>query len=487
MAMTQREVNAKRKLIRHLNEQGYPKYARLLDKLDVKLLDRDSDDIAYIIASKATMYLNPGINIDQASTIVRHEILHQYLEHQIRMDKLIQQDKAKYGSIPHSLYNTAADYEISNRGYTDADKAIARSILFKDKVVSGLVTEIDHPDWVNKSFEEMLDLLMADTEAIKQAAMNDLNRTDDPEQQEQTLDKQQSQAQQLSSAAQQKEKEAESESEKQDAQDAQEQAQAIQNAVKQTQDELNKSKGAAQQDFPTEEAQETAEEIQARVKEYQKALKDLKKDIFKETDEAKEKEKVAKAAKDLQKYRSNPLNIFANSLKSFIKNEVDRVTVQTWTRPHKTYTDSGIMHKGIARQFQKNIPSINVYFDLSGSFSNFTEKIDASKRALSSINQYERQGYIKVNLYYVTDTVYSSVEDATKKTWGADGYEILRHVHATKPWNVVVITDSDAWVDSGRVIEIPGAAWFVYFENEANLQDYIIGKKLNKVLFIEDF
>ena len=50
MAMTQREVNAKRKLIRHLNEQGYPKYARLLDKLDVKLLDRDSDDIAYIIA-----------------------------------------------------------------------------------------------------------------------------------------------------------------------------------------------------------------------------------------------------------------------------------------------------------------------------------------------------------------------------------------------------------------------------------------------------
>ena len=146
MAMTQREVNAKRKLIRHLNEQGYPKYARLLDKLDVKLLDRDSDDIAYIIASKATMYLNPGINIDQASTIVRHEILHQYLEHQIRMDKLIQQDKAKYGSIPHSLYNTAADYEISNKGYTDADKAIARSILFKGKVVSGLVTEIDHPD-----------------------------------------------------------------------------------------------------------------------------------------------------------------------------------------------------------------------------------------------------------------------------------------------------------------------------------------------------
>ena len=35
----------------------------------------------------------------------------------------------------------------------------------------------------------MLDLLMADTEAIKQAAMNDLNRTDDPEQQEQTLRK----------------------------------------------------------------------------------------------------------------------------------------------------------------------------------------------------------------------------------------------------------------------------------------------------------
>jgi len=147
MKMSKLEQAAKNQIIDILNKQGYPTYSKLLDKLDVKLIDteKDPDSIAYLDTRTATIYLNPDLTIQQISTIVRHEILHEYLTHMIRSEKFKQSDP-KYKNIPHELVNIAADYEISNKGYTDADKSIARGIVIKDKILQGLVTEDEHPD-----------------------------------------------------------------------------------------------------------------------------------------------------------------------------------------------------------------------------------------------------------------------------------------------------------------------------------------------------
>ena len=59
----------------------------------------------------------------------------------------------------HDLSNIAADFEISNRGYTDADKRNVRKIKLGDQILRGLVTEDEYPDWEDKTYEEMYDEL----------------------------------------------------------------------------------------------------------------------------------------------------------------------------------------------------------------------------------------------------------------------------------------------------------------------------------------
>ena len=73
-----------------------------------------------------------------------------------------------------NIVNIAADYEISNRGYTEKDKDIARSIILKDQILRGLVTEDEHADWVNKTFEEMLAELIKTQQQDMQNVMSDL-------------------------------------------------------------------------------------------------------------------------------------------------------------------------------------------------------------------------------------------------------------------------------------------------------------------------
>ena len=56
-------------------------------------------------------------------------------------------------------FNLAGDFEISNRGYTDEDKQTVRHLIINGNMVSGFVTEDDHPDWFDWSIEDMYDAL----------------------------------------------------------------------------------------------------------------------------------------------------------------------------------------------------------------------------------------------------------------------------------------------------------------------------------------
>ena len=90
MSITKRN-DAKNQIIDILNEQGYPSYSKLVSLFDIYLTD-NPDVIGYMIPGKAKIVLNAGLNIDQVSTIVRHEILHEYLTHMARAEKFKQSD-----------------------------------------------------------------------------------------------------------------------------------------------------------------------------------------------------------------------------------------------------------------------------------------------------------------------------------------------------------------------------------------------------------
>lgn len=483
--MTDFENAAKDEIIEILGSQGYKTYAKLLSKLDVKLIDKkhENSTIAYLDTRTATIYLNRNLNTSQISTIVRHEILHEYLTHMIRAEAFMSKDP-KYKNLPHDLVNIAADYEISNLGYTDKDKDAARAIRLDKQTLRGLVTEDDHPDWINKSFEEMLELLTKeDSSKIKQMQQTIDLGIESPEDLAQDIDDIEQQASDISDN--QQEQGNGSSQEKQT-------ADSIENSAKSLGKANDKMVDKAQEKpFQSPREQQTQEEIQERVKQLKQALSELKKDIFDETEKVKHDSDMAgeleRRAAEIAKYKNLPSVKFAESLNNFIKTQIGRVKGKSWAKINKNTIYSGTINKGISRSATNLIPVINVYFDRSGSFNGYPEKTKSAEKALATLSNYARRGQIKINLYYVSDKVYNNRQEAESKGWGADGVSIIEHIEATKPDNVIILTDDDASVTPGDpTTKVPGAVWLLYYENRAdNLDNHIRGVQLNRIFDME--
>ena len=82
--MTAQERRAKSYLIHLLSSNGYPTYAKILDKFDINYTS-DPNTIAYMEPGKGRIVMNRGLDAKQASVIVRHEILHEHLKHEKRL------------------------------------------------------------------------------------------------------------------------------------------------------------------------------------------------------------------------------------------------------------------------------------------------------------------------------------------------------------------------------------------------------------------
>lgn len=174
MGMTLRDRAGKRYLWERLRQDGYPTYAKIFYNFEFHFTDNPTS-VGYLDVEDGSITLNSELDVESCSVVIRHEILHAYLQHNKRMiahlakrlgldpDKLDDLSLNKIMDIlyndPERLANYAGDYEISNRGYTKKDKEAVRRILINGRTVSGLVTEDDHPDWVDLSIEEMYDRL----------------------------------------------------------------------------------------------------------------------------------------------------------------------------------------------------------------------------------------------------------------------------------------------------------------------------------------
>ena len=135
MAMTREEKATKNYIFQKLREEGYPTYANIFAKLDLHLT-ANSSVVGYMEPKNGAITINRNLEEDQFSVIIRHEILHHYLRHEKRLlDHLAEKrginpddlDDLSLRELKDYLYgndtfNIAADYEISNRGYTEEDK-----------------------------------------------------------------------------------------------------------------------------------------------------------------------------------------------------------------------------------------------------------------------------------------------------------------------------------------------------------------------------
>lgn len=230
--------------------------------------------------------------------------------------------------------------------------------------------------------------------------------------------------------------------------------------------------------------QESAEEREQRIKDIQDMLGDesTRAAAEKESRTKVDRELAKKKAADLRNSPSSNIQKFKLSLEQFIAKEVRPKRKSTWQKPHMGYEGSGILRKGRRFSRDEKIPKINVYFDQSGSWDE--KDIAVGLEAIGVLKNYEDRKEIKVDLYYFANHVSGNNSKAEIGGGTGAGAEIIEHIRATNPDNIIMMTDGDmdygGWEEilhAPKVI-VPGAVWFL-FRNESSraLKEWIRGAR----------
>lgn len=234
----------------------------------------------------------------------------------------------------------------------------------------------------------------------------------------------------------------------------------------------------------TEEANNaTKDDVDARIKDLKDMMKNpaMIRDIEHDTQSAVRKQSKEKQAKEAERYRNSPLNRFKESFIGFIKKQIADQRGPSWSRINKKYSHSGILKPGTTRHAPSQIPAINVYFDQSASWDD--EKIKVGQQAVATLNQYVKQGLIKIYLYYFSCNVHEKASDA-RAEGGTYGRPIIEHIKQTKPDNVIIMTDGDI-SDVRETVSIPGGVWFLFKGGYSeNIHEHVVGKRLTKAFEI---
>lgn len=184
--MTKREEKLKKKLIALLRDDGkghkHAKFAERLKDFLIKIVPLGEEPgTAAISWEDGIIYINEGF-LDNPSTffqlnvLMRHELAHHLMQHQIRMMRTFINKYGDEGAAHlsmsqslHEIINIIEDFEISNERYTREDKEIVRKMMLNGKLIGGLVTEDHEKDWQQLSLGEMYDRLLDAIDKMREA------------------------------------------------------------------------------------------------------------------------------------------------------------------------------------------------------------------------------------------------------------------------------------------------------------------------------
>lgn len=133
--MTDKERLLKKKLIKLLKDDGkghhHAMYAKRLEKFDINIVPLgEQPSTAAISFDEGIIYINEGFLTDpdtffQLNVLMRHELCHNLLMHQIRMMNHITSLPWSHLSMSNSLHemlNIIEDFEISNKSTQQTTK-----------------------------------------------------------------------------------------------------------------------------------------------------------------------------------------------------------------------------------------------------------------------------------------------------------------------------------------------------------------------------
>lgn len=238
------------------------------------------------------------------------------------------------------------------------------------------------------------------------------------------------------------------------------------------------------------EEDESEEERQERLDKIKKFLRDkdigdaVKYDSNKKVSDEKkrkkaaEKKEVEKNLKGASKNRA-VISRLGKDLGKFLAKQVGKPQRNaSWKKYNGNYDNSGIVKQGYRYEKIGHIPVIQIYIDQSGSWSE--DEVKIGKDILTSIMEFERKKQIKTEIYYFANHVHSNPEQARSEGGTGAGTEMMQQINATKPDNVIVITDDDfdGWGIEGSYTA-PGGVWLVFRDKRSQkLMNQLHGKLL---------
>lgn len=175
-SMTAKEVLFKYNVIKFLREDGFNTFANYLNKFHfnfVEQLKPGEPFIAAVVPDKGIILINPKVNSDNISLLLRHEVGHVVMKHMEHFfHKLKQMGINTPSEFAHEFSNRVGDYQISNEIYDDTDKKMAKKIKIDgfDEELKGLVTELDfpeHPEYWHMDFDQLWDALVKNYDITK--------------------------------------------------------------------------------------------------------------------------------------------------------------------------------------------------------------------------------------------------------------------------------------------------------------------------------
>ena len=193
--MSAKERSLKNFLDKQLRDDGHghhhAKYADRLKEFDINIIPLDPNNPNPVTASISfeTGVINIGEGLInnpatayQLSTVLRHELAHNLMMHQIRMMNYVGEEGWKlWGHSPslHNILNIIMDDEISNKRYNDYDKDIMRKLIINGEIIQCLVTEDHRADWVDLPLEEMYERITAELDDLHHRLAKQINLRSD--------------------------------------------------------------------------------------------------------------------------------------------------------------------------------------------------------------------------------------------------------------------------------------------------------------------
>ena len=186
-----------------------------------------------------------------------------------------------------------------------------------------------------------------------------------------------------------------------------------------------------------------------------------------------EHEVIKSREREADKYKPRSRNSF-KGFQDFLTSLYRAIALQVSTEETRDDTWSAISRRnsgaGVLRQGQrvtdlpnKKIPVIDFYFDQSGSWS--ADDIKVGQKAVEQLADMEAKGQIKMNIYYFSDKVFTSVNDPGTQRGTRAWNDIVKNIITTQATNVIIMTDSDMeyqYDGSPLSYTVPGYVWYLW-------------------------